>query len=145
MTRHLSVVAGGALLLALTATLQAATVAKKIEWANEKLIPVNLTSDGIELKDARFEVQGGIHWNPLRAGTGPQCFVHVKNTSDHEMHLAVAVALFDAEGNLLGATEASHIGALDPEESAEMKLTFREVKRKFFEAKTAQIALETWK
>ena len=89
------------------ATLHAETVAKTIKWDNEKWIPVGLTSEGIELKDIRFEVQGGIHWNPMRAGIGPQAFVNVKNVSGHEMKLAVAVALFDANGMLVGATEAS--------------------------------------
>jgi len=139
------ILAACVIVLSAVAMLQAATVSKKIKWANEEWIPVNLASEGIELKDVRFEVQGGIHWNPLRAGSGPQAFVNVKNVSDHEMRLAVAVALFDGDGNLLGATEATHIGVLDPGETGEMKLTFREVKRKFFDAKTAQIALETWK
>jgi hypothetical protein len=132
-------------LLGYVATPKAATISKKIKWSNEQWIPVNLSSEGVEIKEVRFEVEGGIHWNPLRAGRGPQCFVEVKNTSDHAMHLAVAVALFDDNGDLLAATESSHIGDLDPGESAEIKMTFREVKRRFFEAKTAQIALETYK
>src|SRR5262249_42491059 len=101
--------------------------------------------EGILLKEVRFEVEGGIHWNPLRAGRGPQCFVQVKNTSDHGMHLAVAVVLYDANGDLIAATEASHIREPDPGESGEIKMTFREVKRRFFDAKTAHIALETYK
>ena len=145
MRTRMAVVLAAALAVGYLATLHAATVSKKITWANEQWIPVNLTSEGIQLKDVRFAVEGGIHWNPLRAGVGPQAFVNLQNTSDHEMHLAVAIALFDKDGNLLGATEASHIGSLDPQEKAEMKLTFREVKRQFFEATTAQIALETWK
>jgi hypothetical protein len=145
MRRTLRILAASLIVVSTVAMLHAATVSKKIKWANEEWIPVNLASEGVELKDVRFEVQGGIHWNPLRAGSGPQAFVNVKNKSDHEMRLAVAVALFDADGNLIGATEATHIGVLDPDEAGEMKLTFREVKRKFFEAKTAQIALETWK
>ena len=72
-------------------------------------------------------------------------FVQVKNASDHEMKLAVAVALFDDKGGLLAATESSNIGALDPGQAKEIKMTFRDVKRKFFEAKTAQVALETYR
>jgi hypothetical protein len=131
--------------VALIATLHAETVGTTIKWENEKWIPVKLSSEGIEIKDIRFAVEGGIHWNPLRAGVGPQAFVNVKNTSGHEMKMAVAVALFDAKGMLVGATESSNIGSLDPDELKEIKMTFREVKRKFFEAKTAQIALETYK
>ena len=132
-------------LLALVATVRAETVSTTIKWENEKWIPVNLTSEGVEIKDVRFAVEGGIHWNPLRAGIGPQAFVQVKNGSDHELKMAVAVALFDEKGGLVAATESSNIGALDPGEAKEIKMTFREVKRRFFEAKTAQIALETYK
>jgi hypothetical protein len=132
-------------LVALTASVRAETVAKTIKWDNEKWISVGLASEGIELTEIRFAVEGGVHWNPLRAGIGPQAFVSVKNASDHESKLAVAVALFDAKGMLLGATESSNIGSLSPGETKEIKMTFREVKRKFFEAKTAQIALETYK
>ena len=138
--------AGAALVLVVfVAVPRAATISKKIAWANETWIPVNLNSEGVEIKEVRFEVEGGIHWNPLRAGKGPQCFVQIKNTSNHGMRLAVAVALFDGDGNLLAATESGHIGELDQGETGEIKMTFREVKRKFFEAKTAHIALETYR
>jgi hypothetical protein len=132
-------------LTAFGAVVRAETVGKSITWDNEKWIPVHLVSEGVEIAEVRFAVEGGIHWNPLRAGSGPQAFVQVKNTSDHESKLAVAIALFDGKGVLVGASEASNIGSLDPAEAKEIKLTFREVKRKFFEAKTAQIALETYR
>ena len=124
---------------------QAATSSKKVTWVNEQWIPVNIASEGVSVKDIRFEVEGGVHWNPLRAGKGPQCFVQVKNESGHGMHLAVAIALFDEKGDLIAASESGHIGELDGNESAEIKMTFREVKRRFFEAKTAHIVLETYK
>lgn len=143
--RYVWKVALAVAIVALATTIRAETVGKTITWENEKWIPVNLSSEGVELKDIRFAVEGGIHWNPLRAGIGPQAFVNVKNTSGHEMKMAIAVALFDAKGMLVGATESSNIGALDPDEAKEIKMTFREVKRKFFDAKTAQIALETYK
>jgi hypothetical protein len=135
----------GIALAALMATVRAETVSTSIKWDNEKWIPVNITAEGVQIKEVRFAVEGGIHWNPLRAGIGPQAFVQVKNTADREMKMAVAVALFDEKGGLLAATESSNIGSLDPGESKEIKMTFREVKRKFFDAKSAQIALETYK
>jgi hypothetical protein len=136
-------VLGAALVLA--TTLRAETISKTINWENEKWIPVGLASEGVEIGEIRFAVEGGIHWNPLRAGTGPQAFVQVKNASDHEMRMAVAVALFDEKGTLVGATESVNIGKLDPSERKEIKMTFRDLKRKFFEAKTAHIALETYR
>jgi hypothetical protein len=127
-----------------TAT-HAGTISKKFAWQNEQWIPVGLSSEGITVKEVRFEVEGGIHWNPLRAGRGPQAFVQVKNESDHAMRLALAVALFDADGSLIAATESGHIGVLDPGEDDEIKMTFREVKRRFFDAKNGEIVLETYK
>jgi hypothetical protein len=120
-----------------------ATVAKTIKWENEKWIPLNLASEGVEIKEIRFQVEGGVNFNPLRAGKGPQAFMPVKNTSDHKMKLAVAIALFDERGSLLAATEITYGGSLDPGQTGELKLTFRDVKRRFFDASTAQVALET--
>jgi hypothetical protein len=133
------------LLLAASTALHAATTSKKFTWESEQWIPVNLSAEGVSIKEIRFEVEGGIHWNPLRAGKGPQAFVQVRNDSDHEMKFAVAVALFDSEGSLIAATESGHIGALDPDETAEVKMTFREVKRRFFESKKGEIVLETYR
>jgi hypothetical protein len=65
-------------LVTLVATARAETISKTIKWDNEKWIPVNLAAEGIEIKEIRFAVEGGIHWNPLRAGIGPQAFVQVK-------------------------------------------------------------------
>ncbi len=83
---------------AATSAVAIETVAKSIKWENEKWIPLNLASEGIEIKEIRFEVEGGVNWNPLRAGKGPQAFMPVKNTADHKMKLAVAIALFDDRG-----------------------------------------------
>lgn len=143
--RHTWTITLAIALLALVATARAETNSKTIKWDNEKWIPVGLSAEGVEITEVRFEVEGGIHWNPLRAGRGPQAFIQVKNASGREMKMAVAVALFDDKGGLIGASEATNIGSLDPDEAKEIKLTFREVKRKFFEAKTAQIAIETYK
>jgi hypothetical protein len=143
MTKMLMTGLGAALVLA--ATLHADTISKTVDWDNEKWIPVGLAAEGVEIKEIRFAVEGGIHWNPLRAGVGPQAFVQVRNVdTQHAMKLAIGVALFDAKGTLVGATESANIGALDPGEAKEIKMTFRDLKRKFFEAKTAQIALETY-
>jgi hypothetical protein len=136
---------GVVLALCGTGVAQAETVSKRINFANEKWVAVGLSTEGIEVAEIRFKVEGGIHYNPLRLGKGPQCFVTVRNTGNNESKLAVAVAAFDDNGNLVGATETGHTGSLDPGERAELKMTFREVQRRLYEAKTVQITLETWK
>ena len=140
-----ALLAGLAAAIVAVATLHADTLSKTIKWDNEKWLPVELSSEGVEIREIRFAVEGGIHWNPLRAGIGPQAFVQVRNTASQPMKMAVAIALFDDKNTLIGATESANIGSLDPGEAKEIKMTFRDVKRKFFEAKTAQIALETYR
>lgn len=127
------------------ASSNAETVSKQVSFANDEWVKVNLTAEGIQLSEIRFKLEGGVHYNPLRAGKGPQCFVAVRNTSGHEQDFAIAVALVDAKGNLVGATESGHTGSLDPGETAEVKMTFREVHRRIYEAKTVHVTLETWK
>jgi hypothetical protein len=106
---------------------------------------VGLTSEGVAVREVRFEVQGGINWNPLRAGVGPQAFITLKNDSGRDMKCAVAIALFVAKGDLIAAGEIGFPGTFEAGETDELKITFRDVKRRFFEAKTAQIALETYR
>jgi hypothetical protein len=134
-----------AIVMILSSVLQANTVSKKIAFVNDKFVPVDLVSEGIALKEARFSVSGGTNFNPLRAGAGPQAFLVIHNTSDHGMHVAAAVAFFDATGNLIGAAEGNNTGILDPDEKNEIKITFGYVKRSMADAKTVQIALETWR
>jgi hypothetical protein len=112
---------------------------------NEKWIPLHLSSEGIEVPAIRFAVERGIHWNPQRAGKEPQAFMPIKNASDHEMKLAVAIALFDVGNAPLSATEITYGGSLAPGGTGELRLIFRDVKRRFFDAATAQAALETYR
>jgi len=122
----------------------AETASKRVGFENEQWIKVGLRAEGVEITEIRFKIEGGIHYNPLRLGKGPQCFVELKNTSGREISAAIGLALFDDDGNLLAATESRH-GGLEAGDSAEVKMTFREVYRRMHEAKTVQVVLETWK
>ena len=132
-----------ALTLGAAAASQAATVSKRVKFAGEEWVRVDLNAEGVLVREISFNVAAGIHWNPLRAGKGPQCFVSVKNTSEREADLSVAIALFDENDNLIAATESGHTGSLDPDETAEIKMTFREVNRRIGNARTVHIVLET--
>lgn len=127
-----------------SAALFAETNSKRVGFENEQWIKVGLRSEGIEITEIRFKIEGGIHYNPLRLGKGPQCFVELKNAGSHEISAAIGLALFDDAGNLVAATESRH-GGLEAGDSAEVKMTFREVYRRMHEAKTVHVVLETWK
>ena len=137
--------ASGLLLALPLATLSSGqTHSKQVAFENGKWIGVGVESEGVEITDIRFSLEGGINFNPLRAGKGPQCIVSLRNNSRHESDLAVGLAVFDADGNLIGATE-SGTPSLDPGEEKEITMTFREVKRKLYNAKTVHIVLETFR
>ena len=137
--------ASGLLLALPLATLSSSqTHSKQVAFENGKWIGVGVESEGVEITDIRFSLEGGINFNPLRAGKGPQCIVSLRNNSRHESDLAVGLAVFDADGNLIGATE-SGTPSLDPGEEKEITMTFREVKRKLYNAKTVHIVLETFR
>lgn len=132
-------------ILLLSATFAFAdTHSKKVDFENDKWVEVNLESEGVQISEIRFDLVGGVNLNPLRAGMGPQCLVSLRNTSSHLSDVAVGLAVFDADGNLIGVTE-SGTPSLDPGEEKEITLTFREVKRKLYEAKTVHVVLETFR
>ena len=142
---HFNPIAPGVLLALSLATFSLAeTHSKQVAFENGQRIEVGVESEGVEITDIRFRLEGGINFNPLRAGRGPQCLVSLRNNSRHELDLAVGLAVFDADGNLLGATE-SGTPSLDPGEEKEITMTFREVKRKLYNAKTVHIVLETFR
>src|SRR5262245_46060814 len=114
MRLRTGVAAVAAAMLVLSSALQAATVSKKLTFEHDKDLAVGLASEGVTLSTVRISLTGGVSKNPLRSGSGPQVLVDFKNTSDHGMHAAAAVAFFDAAGNLVGAAEANNTGTLDP-------------------------------
>ena len=142
---HFNLIGPGVLLALLLAAFSLAeTQSKQVDFESGKWIEVGVESEGVEITEIRVSLEGGINFNPLRAGKGPQCIVSLRNNSRHESDLAVGLAVFDLDGKLIGATE-SGTPSLDPGEEKEITLTFREVKRKLYDAKTIHIVLETFR
>lgn len=129
----------------LPAALHGETNSKSVTFANEQWIKVGVKAEGLEVTEVRFKIEKGIHFNPLRAGIGPQVWVDVVNNGSHASDLAIAIALFDEKGILVGATESGHNGEIDPGEKAEIKMMFRELQHRILDAKTAHIAIETFR
>lgn len=121
----------------------AETQAKKVRFDVGESVPVKLVVEGIEISTIRFSIEGGVKFNPFKSGRGPQAFMAVKNTGTKALDFAIAVALYDEKGMLIGASESNHLGDLDPGEDGEIEVMFRYVKRKLYSAKTVEIVLET--
>ena len=79
---HFNLIAPGVLLvLSLAAFSLAETHSKQVDFESGKWIEVGVESEGVEITDIRFSLEGGINFNPLRVGKGPQCFVSLRNNS----------------------------------------------------------------
>jgi len=117
------------------------TKSTRFGFSPGKWIELDLSSEGISVTRVRFDT-GGVEWRPWRAGTGPQCIVHVKNRGVAESDFAFAIALFDADGNLVAAKEVGHLGDLDPGETTEFKVVFSSVNYRLSEAETVHLVIE---
>ena len=110
----------------------------KNEWAE-----VALTQEGIHVLNYRISLATNVSMNPLKVGAGPAMFFNVKNEGSAATDFALAVALFDKNGNLVGAASGSHAGKLDAGESKEIKVIFRDVNESVSDASQVQVTLET--
>ena len=140
--------AAGACVAALTLllavpTAHAETDSKKVRFDGSDTVPVNLVVQGIEVKNVRFSLEGGIKFNPFKTGKGPQAYLAVKNGGAKGLDFAIAIVLYDEKGAVIAASESNHLGDLDPGEEGEIVVMFRYVKRKIYAAKTVEIVLET--
>lgn len=129
-------------LLAVSAA-HADTASKKVKFDAGSTVPVKLVVDGVEVGTIRFSLEGSVKLNPFKAGKGPQAFLKVANVGNRPMDFGIAVALYDEDGALIGASESNHLGDLDPGETGEIEVMFRYVKRSLHKARTVEIVLET--
>ena len=79
--------------------------------------------------------------NPFTEG-GPYLEVEVANNGQDKMDFALAVALFDREGRLVGAGTGDHTGKLEPTEVKSVKVVFKDVNQDVHLATTIQMSLE---
>lgn len=115
----------------------------KVPFVKNEWTEVGLMQDRIHVLSYRISLATNVSMNPLKVGAGPAMFFNVKNEGDAPTDFSLAVALFDVEGSLVGAATGSHAGKLEPGESKEVKIIFRDVNERVPDAATAQVTLET--
>ena len=129
--------------LAMSAPLHAGLKSAKVPFVKNEWTDVGLTQEGIHVLNYRISLATNVSMNPLKVGAGPAIFFNVKNEGTAATDFSLAVALFDKEGNLVGAASGSHAGKLEPGESKEVKLIFRDVNQSVSDAITAHVTVET--
>ena len=129
--------------LSIPAAAHAGSKTMRAAFVKDRVAAVNMATDGIRVADYHFDrvVRGGV--NPFKMGAGPSIVFNVKNEGTEKKDFGIAVALFDAEGHLVGASTGSHSGKLDPGQSKEVKVEFRQVSHDVPRAATMFMTLET--
>ncbi len=112
----------------------------------EKWTTLNLTIEGISIKEIRFfgdtkATGGAFGLSPTR---GPYLKFIIYNDSYHEIDYGVAIALFDNKHKLITASDYAHPGKLDPGERHEGTIVFGPVNRRYHETSYFKIALEIY-
>lgn len=104
---------------------------EKFPYAWEKTLPVTADVDGLKVKSiffARREAKTGI-FKGAEFGTRAQ--LEVTNTATRPRTPGFAVAVFDAEGRLLGAASGgTKFGTVKPGETETFDLNFTQVKER---------------
>lgn len=117
----------------------------KVPIDQDTVSAVSLSQDGVEVVQYRMvrEVRGTA--NPLKMGLGggPAVHVDVANHGQEPKDFSVAAALFDKRGRLVGAGSSGNTGKLDPGETKEMKIVFRDVQQEVRYAAWLYLTLET--
>ncbi len=126
-------------LLLATFSAGAATLSKKFKFEKNKAVGIDLSAGGIRAESLIFEFPSSV----LRFQTANKARVTVVNPSTSNVRVGMAIALFDAEGDLVGAgTGGNKGGQVDAGETEEFSVFFYYVNEKIVSATTFQITLE---
>ena len=117
----------------------AASASRKYKLEKNKELALELSAGGIRVDTVLFEFPSSV----LRFQTATKARVTVTNTSGGAYRVGLAIALHDAEGNLVGAgTGGNKGGRVDAGETTEFSVFFYYVNEQIAAASSFQITLE---
>jgi len=128
--------------LALAAPASAELVTKKIDWAPVGGIQkVDVQVNDVVVSQIRFDLGDTIA--PIRRSSA-KAVVRVDNNSEIDQEVGVAIAIFDADGNLIAAGNGGNkVGELNHGDRDEFTVPFAYVYRNLKNARTILVTLET--
>src|SRR5262249_44888753 len=104
-----------------------------------KAVGLDLASGEVRAESVTFEFPSSV----LRLETANRARVTVVNASKSNVRVGLAIALFDAEGNLVGAGVGGNKGGrVDAGETEEFSVYFYYVNERLPDATTFQVTLE---
>jgi len=118
----------------------AAVNSARYRFEGNRWLSLDLAVAEVRTDVVRFE------WPSTMLGikTRYKAVIKVVNGSTHQVSAGVAVAVYDADGKLLGAgTTGTKVGTIDPGDAAEFTVDFDHVSERLEAAAQFQVALQT--
>jgi hypothetical protein len=130
------------LVAGLASPLSAEIITKKFDWQPVGGIQkTDMQTADMAISEIRFDL--GDTLPPIRRSTA-KAVVRVDNNSSIDQEVGVAVAVFDGDGNLIGAGNGGNkVGELNKGEREEFTVPFSYVYRNLRNAKSFLVTLET--
>jgi len=128
--------------LALAAPASAQLVTKKFDWAPVGGIQkVDMQLNDVVISQVQFDLGDTI--KPIRLSSA-KASVRVDNNSQIDQEVGIAIAVFDADGNMVAAGNGGNkVGELNKGEREEFTVRFAYVYRHLKEARSFLLTLET--
>ncbi|MCA1580906.1 MAG: hypothetical protein LC796_05815 [Acidobacteria bacterium] len=142
MVKRLSSILAVAFTLALASPVSAELMTKKFDWAPVGGIQkIDMQLNDIAISEMRFDLGDTVA--PIRVSSA-KAVVRVDNNSQQDQQVGVAIAVFDAEGNLVAAGDGGNkVGDLNRGDRSEFTVHFSYVYRNLKTARSFLITLET--
>lgn len=133
-----------ALLVLSLVPLNAEFYCKRYEVSLEGWIRIQEGPKPVVVQDIKFEFPSYIGPKKLDIKGVPQAVINIKNYGESAMKVKLAIALLDAEGNLVGCgTTASKFGYTRAGKEEKVVIGFNNVKTRLMEAKYFLLTVET--
>mgnify|MGYP000073564905 CR=1 FL=1 len=128
---------------AVAADVPADTGTTKVDFTPGDWVRVNLSVQGVTVDRLKLHEAGTMTSLMLKHDKPNRGRVYVTNGTDRRVSPAIAIAVFDASGNLLAAANTGvRVKSLDPGESKEMEIHFGGVFRHIDQGRTLYVSLE---
>jgi len=116
------------------------TNSARYKFEGNKLLTLDLGVGDVRADSIRFEWPATL----MRGKTGYKANVKVVNGSSHQASVGIAVAIYDRDSRLIGAgTAGTTLGTIDPGETTQFTVDFKDVTGRIEQADQFHIALET--
>ncbi|MEK7284130.1 MAG: FxLYD domain-containing protein [Acidobacteriota bacterium] len=116
------------------------TNSARYKFEGNKWLALDLAIGDVRADTIRFEWPATL----MRVKTGYKATVKVANGSSRQASVGIAVAVYDKDSRLIGAgTAGTTLGTIDPGDTTQFTVDFKDVTARIEQADQFHIALET--